>query len=198
MTPRLSHRQAGVRVVLGFLAAGVVVGALWALLAPPAHGVVALTKSGDRVYAYLGAEADNFFVAAFLLVGIVCVVAVTGSLAAWKWQAHRGPVMAAAVSIGAVASAAVAAGVGAVLVRQRYGAIDVDGAPVSPDHRVHYVTEAPSVFFGHTPLQIATTLLLPAAVAALVYALGALATPRDDLGGHSPVVTVAGGAGSVP
>jgi len=31
-------------------------------------------------------------------------------------------------------------------------------------HRVHYVIEAPAVFFGHTPLQIAATFLLPAAV----------------------------------
>ena len=38
------------------------------------------------------------------------------------------------------------------------------------------------MFFGHTPLQIAATLLLPAALAALVYALLAVATPRDDLG----------------
>ena len=42
---------------------------------------------------------------------------------------------------------------------------------MSPEHRVHYVTEAPAVFFGHSPLQIATTILFPAAAAALVYAL---------------------------
>jgi hypothetical protein len=38
------------------------------------------------------------------------------------------------------------------------------------------------VFFGQGPLQIAVTLLLPAALAALVYALLAAAAPRDDLG----------------
>jgi hypothetical protein len=43
------------------------------------------------------------------------------------------------------------------------------------------------VFFGHTPLQIATTILLPAGVAALVYALCTLATKRDDLGAWPPV-----------
>ena len=45
-------------------------------MAPPVHGVIALTKSGERVHAYLGNEADNFFVAAFLLVGIVVALAV--------------------------------------------------------------------------------------------------------------------------
>ncbi len=69
----------------------------------------------------------------------------------------------------------------------RYGAIDIAGAPVSPEHRVHYVVEAPAVFFGHSPLQIATTILLPAAVAALVYALMAVSTQRDDLGAWPPV-----------
>jgi hypothetical protein len=53
---------------------------------------------------------------------------------------------------------------------------------LSPQNRVHYFTEAPPVFFGQGPLQIAVTLLLPAALAALVYALLAAAAPRDDLG----------------
>ena len=50
-------------------------------------------------------------------------------------------------------------------------------------NRVHYFSEAPGVFAGHGPLQIAVTLLLPAALAALTYSLLAVATPRDDLGG---------------
>ena len=64
---------------------------------------------------------------------------------------------------------------------------------MSPEHRVHYVVEAPAVFFGHSPLQIAATILFPAAVAALVYALMAVSTARDDLrrlaaGGTEPVL----------
>jgi len=35
---------------------------------------------------------------------------------------------------------------------------------------------------GHGPLQIAVTLLLPAALAALMYSVLAAAAPRDDLG----------------
>lgn len=184
--PRISRIRAVVSVVLALAASGSVVGVLWAWLAPPANGVIALTRDGDRLWAYLGNEADNFFTSAFLLVGMLSVVAVVGAVALWQWRVHRGPVLVAALAAGAGIAAAVAAGVGAVLVRWRYGAVDVAGAPVTTDHRVHYVTEAPAVFFGHSPLLIALTIVFPAAVAALVYALLAVATSRDDLGGWPP------------
>jgi hypothetical protein len=185
--PRISRCRAVVITVAGLTLVGALVGALWAWLAPPIHGVVALTKKGERVKAFLGNEADHFFVAAFLIVGMVGAVAVVAAVLLWQWRAHRGPVMVAAVAIGSAAAAGAAAGVGAVLARMRYGVIDIAGAPVSPEHRVHYVIEAPAVFFGHSPLQIAATILLPAAAAALVYALVAVSTQRDDLGGWPPV-----------
>ncbi|MCV7299021.1 DUF2567 domain-containing protein [Mycobacterium barrassiae] len=183
---RISRGRAAVIVIAALTLAGAIVGALWAWLAPPVHGVVALTKGGERVRAYLGNEADHFFVAAFLVVGMVCVVAFVASVLVWQWRAHRGPVMVAALSIGAAAAAGAAAGVGAVLVRWRYGTIDVASAPISPEHRVHYVIEAPAVFFGHSPLLIALTILFPAAIAALVYSLIAVSIARDDLGGWPP------------
>ena len=114
--------------------------------------------------------------------GLVSVLSVVAAVLVWKWRAHRGPAMVAALAIGSAAAAGASAGVGAVLVHWRYGAIDIASAPVSPEHRVHYVVEAPAVFFGHGPLQIAATILFPAAVAALVYALMAVSTQRDDLG----------------
>jgi hypothetical protein len=184
--PRISRRRAALTVIAGMSVAGVLAGALWAWLAPPIHGVVALTKSGNRIKAYLGNEGDHFFIGAFLVVGMVSVLAVVAAVLVWKWRAHRGPVMVAALSIGSAAAAGAAAGVGAVLAHWRYGAIDIAGAPVSPEHRVHYVTEAPAVFFGHGPLQIATTVLFPAAAAALVYALMAVSTQRDDLAAWPP------------
>jgi Protein of unknown function (DUF2567) len=187
--PRVSRCRALVSTVAGLTIAGALIGALWAWLAPPIHGVVALTKSGERIKAYLGNEADHFFTAAFLVVGMVSALAVIAAVLVWKWRAHRGPVMVAALAIGAAAAAGAAAGVGAVLVHWRYGAIDIAGAPVSPEHRVHYVVEAPAVFFGHGPLEIAATILFPAAVAALVYALMAVSTQRDDLGAWPPVET---------
>jgi hypothetical protein len=174
-------------VVVGLAVAGASVGALWAWLAPPVRGVVALTRSGERISAHLGNEADHFFVSAFLAVGMLGVLAVVAAVLVWQWRAHRGPMMVVALTIGSAAAAGALAGVGAVLVRWRYGAVDVDAAPVSPEHRVHYVVEAPAVFFGHSPLQIAATVLFPVAIAALVYALLVVSTARDDLGAWPPV-----------
>jgi Protein of unknown function (DUF2567) len=185
--PRISRRRAVLLTIAALTLAGVLVGALWAWLAPSIHGVVALTKSGERVKAYLGNEADHFFISAFLLVGMLGAVAVVAAVLLWQWKAHRGPAMVAALAIGAAAATGAAAGVGALLVRLRYGTVDIPGAPVSPEHRVHYVVEAPAVFFGHSPLHITATLLLPAAAAALVYALLAVSTQRDDLGAWPPV-----------
>jgi hypothetical protein len=185
--PRVSRRKAAVRVVAGLTTVGALLGVLWAWLAPSIHGVVALTKSGERVKAYLGNESDHFFIAAFLIVGMLSALGVVAAVLLWQWRAHRGPVMVTALAIGLAAATGAAAGVGAALVRWRYGAIDIAGAPVSPAHRVHYVVEAPAVFFGHGPLQIAATILFPTAIGALVYALMAVSTQRDDLGGWPPV-----------
>ena len=185
--PRISRRRAAITVIVGLTIVGVLIGALWAWIAPPVHGVIALTKSGDRVHAYLGNEADNFFLTAFLLVGMVVALAVVCAVLVWQWRAHRGPELVAALTIGSAAAAGGAAGVGALLVRSRYDLIDIAGAPISPEHRVHYVTEAPPVFFAHTPLSIAASILFPAAMAALTYALMAVATARDDLGAWPPV-----------
>jgi hypothetical protein len=185
--PRISRRRAAVIVVVALPVVGAVIGALWAWLAPASHGVVALTKDGDRIRAYLGNEADHFFVSAFLLVGMLGVLAVVAAVLLWQWRAHRGPMMVAALAAGTAAAAGAAAGVGAVLVHWRYGTIDVAAAPISPEHRVHYVIEAPPVFFGHSPVLIAATVLFPAAITAIVYALIAVATARDDLGAWPPV-----------
>ncbi len=185
--PRVSRGRAAVTVGLALAAAGAAVGASWAWLAPPIHGVVALTRSGERVKAYLGAESDHWFTSAFLVVGMLSVVAVVAAVAVWQWKSHRGPVMVAALAVGAVAAAGTAAGVGTLLAHLRYGSVDIAGAPVSEQQRVSYITEAPSVFFGHSAAQIAATLLFPAAVAATVYLLAAVASSRDDLGAWPPV-----------
>ncbi len=184
--PRISRRRAAATVVVGLALTGALTGALWAWIAPPIHGVIALTKSGDRVHAALGNETDNFFIAAFLLVGLVVVLAVVTAVLVWQWRPHRGPVMCAALAFGSAAAFGAAAGVGALIVRSRYDVIDIAGAPISPDHRVVYVTEAPPVFFAHTGWLIAASVLFPVALAALVYALIAVSTSRDDLGGWPP------------
>ncbi|HEU4363655.1 MAG TPA: DUF2567 domain-containing protein [Mycobacterium sp.] len=199
--PHVPRLVAVVAVAMGVAAAGATIGLLWAQVAPAIHGAVALTRDGERVRAYLGDEGEHFFVAPFLMLGLLAVLAVLAATLAWQWVAHRGPGMVAGLSIGLVASAALAVLVGAQLVHRRYGVVDVEAAPVTPDHRVSYFTEAPPVFFGQAPMQIAATLLLPAAAAALAYALGVTWTHRDDLGGYPPApdlaeprVTADGGA----
>ena len=187
MPPRISLRQAAIRVVIGLAVLGALLGAAWAWLAPPIQVVVALTKSGDRVRGYLGDDSDFVFLGAFLMTGLMFVLAVSAAVATWQWRAHRGPVMVGALSVGALAAAGAAAGVGAALAHWRYGDVDVAGAPITPAHRVSYAHEAPAVFFGHTPLQIAASLIVPAGVAALVYAICSLSTKRDDLGAWPPI-----------
>lgn len=185
--PHVPRRRAALVVVSGLAVAGVVVGALWAWLAPPIGVVVGLSKSGERVRGYVGDEADHLFLAAFLMPGLLTVVAVVAAVLVWRWRAHRGPLMAGALTVGLMVAAGVAAGVGAALARLRYGVVDMATAPVSPEHRVYYGVEAGSVFFGDSPLQIAVTILFAAGAAALVYALCTLATARDDLGAWPPL-----------
>jgi hypothetical protein len=145
--------------------------------------VVALNHTGERVHDYLGSESDHFFVAPCLMLGLLTVVAVVASVLAWQWREQRGPGMVIALSIGLVIGAAAAAAVGALLVRLRYGALNFGAIPLSSEHKVAYVIQAPPVLFAHGPLQVAATLIWPAGIAALVYAVLAAANARDDLGG---------------
>nr|WP_260745389.1 DUF2567 domain-containing protein [Mycobacterium sp. SMC-2] len=167
---------------LGSSAAGVLIGGLWAWIAPPIHAVVALTRSGERVHDYLGNESQHFFDAPSLMLGLLTVLAVVTPVLAWQWRAHRGPAMVAALSTGMVVVAAAATAMGAALVRISYGALNFDAVPLSKAPSVAYVIQAPPVFFADDPLQVALTLLWPAAIAALVYAVLAASDARDDLG----------------
>lgn len=190
VAPRISRRRAAITVAAGLLPVGALVGALWAWLAPPIKGAVALTHSGERLHEYLGSEADHFFVSAFLMLGLLNVVAAVAAVLVWQWRSHRGPAMVTGLCTGAVIAAGAAVGVGVLLAHLRYGTPDFAAAPVSHQHPLFYVTEAPAVFFGPSWLQSACTLLLPAATAALVYAVPVAATARDDLGGYPAVKTV--------
>jgi hypothetical protein len=183
---RRSRGVAALSVVAGLILSGAALGAAWASIAPPIHTITGLTKSGERVDAFLGKEADNQFVAVAILIGLLATLAIVSAVLVWQWRAHRGPVLAFALWAGQLGAAAAAAGAGAWLAHRRYGTPDRAGASLTPESRVAYFTEAPPVFPGHHPLQIAVTLLLPAALAALVYALMTVATPRDDLGAWPP------------
>lgn len=186
VSPRRSRRSAVAAVIFALTACGALLGALWAQIAPPIHTITALTRSGERVDAFLGREADNLFVAAAMMIGLLSWLAVVSAVTVWQWRAHRGPVLASALWLGQVAAAAAATGMGAFLAHARYGTPDRQGADLTPQNRVQYFTEAPPVFLGHSAFQVAVTLLLPAAVAALIYALMVVATPHDDLGAWPP------------
>jgi hypothetical protein len=183
---RRSRGVAALNVVVGLVICGAALGALWAWIAPAIHTITGLAKSGERVDAFLGKEADNQFVAVAILIGLLAMLAIVSAVLVWQWRSHRGPLVAGALWIGQMGAAAAAAGVGAWLVHWRYGTPDRAGAALSQENRVAYFTEAPPVFPGHHPLQIAVTVLLPAALAALVYGLMTVATPRDDLGAWPP------------
>lgn len=180
--PRGSRVRAIVIAGLGPSVTGVLIGGLWAWIAPPIHAVVAMTRDGERVHDYLGVESEHFFDAPCLMLGLLTVLAVVGAVLAWQWRAHRGPGVVTALSLGMLTAAVAACAVGAFLVRLSYGALNFDAVPLPGDSSVAYVVEAPPVFFSDGPLQVATTLLWPAAIAALVYAVLAAANARDDLG----------------
>lgn len=183
---RRARVRALVLVAAGSAVTGLLIGALWAWIAPPIRAVVALTRSGERVHDYLGNESEHFFVAPALMLGLLTVLAVVASVWAWQWQQHRGPGMVVALSVGMLTAAAAAAAVGAGVVRLAYGALDFDAVPLSKSPSVAYVTQAPPVFFSDRPLQIAVSLMWPVGVAALVYAVRVAADARDDLGGLPP------------
>ena len=158
------------------------IGGWWAWIAPPIHAVAALTKAGERVHDYLGNESDHFFVAPCLMLGLLTVVAVVASVLVWQWREQRGPGNGrrALDRLGDRRRGRCGGGgaVGpAALRRAEFRAI-----PLSSDHKVAYVVEAPPVLFAHGPLQVALTLIWPAGIAALVYAVLAAANARDDLG----------------
>jgi hypothetical protein len=168
------------RTVAGMAIAGVVAGAVWAWLAPAIHSAAAVTKAGKHVREYLGNEADHYFDASVIMMGMLGGLGIVSAVLVWQWRQHRGPSMVVGLTAGGLAMAAAAAGVGAGLVRSRYGHTDLGAIPA--DHKVHYLTEAPAVFFGHSPVQVLTVLLLPSALAALTYAMIAAASAHDDLG----------------
>lgn len=88
---RRARVRALVLVAAGSAVTGLLIGALWAWIAPPIRAVVALTRSGERVHDYLGNESEHFFVAPALMLGLLTVLAVVASVWAWQWQQHRGP-----------------------------------------------------------------------------------------------------------
>jgi Protein of unknown function (DUF2567) len=181
-----SRRRAVVVTVLAAAATGGFIAGVWAWIAPPIHAVVALTRAGERVHDYLGNESEHFFDAPGLMLGLLTLVAVVAPVLAWQWHERRGPAMVICLSIGTIIAAGVASAIGALVMRLKYGALNFDAVPLSGRPSVAYVIQAPPVFLSDGPLLVAATLMWPAGIAALVYALLAAADARDDLGALTP------------
>lgn len=67
-------------VVVALTVYGAALEALWAWIAPPIHTITALTRSGERADAFLGTEADNLFVAAAMLIGLLVMLAIVAAV----------------------------------------------------------------------------------------------------------------------
>ena len=111
-----------------------------------------------------------------MMIGLLTMLAVVSAVLVWQWRPHRGPVIVTALWLGQIAAGTAASGVGAALAHWRYGTADHQGVELSPENRVHYFTEARRCSSGTIRFQVAVTLLMPAAVAALVYAFMTVAT----------------------
>src|ERR1700752_1135679 len=143
--------------------AGVAVGLLWTVIAPPIHFAAKISRTGEPVKQYLGSDANHLFDAAAMMLGLLVALGIITAVLLWQWRDRRGPAMIAVLTVGGVAAAGAAWGCGAGIARIRYGHMDI--ATVSADSKIHYFTEAPPVFFGHTVPQVMVTLVVPAAVA---------------------------------
>lgn len=143
---------------------GVPAGAIWALLAPAVHLLVVAEDRG----IVLTTESLHRFDALAIFVGVTLVVGVLSAVALWAMRRLRGPAAAAALSLGSVLGAGVAALVGMGLARLRFPA--PEGAAVDS-----VVASAPGL---STPL----VLIVQPFAAALVYLLLVALSPDDDLG----------------
>lgn len=114
---------AGLRVLLGSVPLGVVVGAVWAWVARSVP--VGVLDDGSTVVldpqSSAGFGPMGLFVALTLGAGLVTGVAV------WRWRRWRGPTVLLAATGGGVVAATIAALVGLALVELRYSGV-VDAA----------------------------------------------------------------------
>jgi hypothetical protein len=96
------------RVVLAVIAGGVLLGVLWALVAPGQETVTTATGAS----AGLAAESDHVFDATAVFFLLASAYGVVVGALAWRARSRRGPVALAGVALASTAAAWVAARVG--------------------------------------------------------------------------------------
>lgn len=143
---------------------GVPAGVVWALLAPAVHMLVVAEGRG----VVLTTESLHRFDALAIFVGVTLVVGVLTAVLLWGMRRLRGPATVAALALGSLFGASVAALVGLGVARLRFPA--PEGAAVDS-----VVAAAPGL---STPL----VLIVQPFAAALVYLLLVALSPDDDLG----------------
>ncbi|NMO93276.1 DUF2567 domain-containing protein [Actinomycetospora sp. TBRC 11914] len=169
------------RIVVAVLVGGLLLGLLWALVAPGQATVTTATGAS----AQLAAESDHVFDATAVFFLLVTAYGVVVGALAWRIRTRRGPVVLVGVAVASTAAAWVAARVGTWLAgpltdRQAIGVL-LDRAEVSASGT------------GGPPIP-ATLVTLPAEIgswwtvlgagigAVLAYLLCAITVGADDLG----------------
>jgi hypothetical protein len=168
------------RIVLAVLAGGLLVGLLWALVAPGQTNVTTATGAS----AGLAAESDHVFDATAVFFLLATAYGVVVGALAWRTRARRGPAMLLGIAAATTAGAWIAARVGTWL-----------AGPLTDRHPVGVLLDRAEASSSGTPGPPipATLTTVPAEIgsfwtvlgagtgAVLVYLLCAIALGVDDL-----------------
>lgn len=147
----------------GWVAAGVVAGIVWGLLAPAEHLVVAEPGSVRSIPG----ESNHYFDSVALFVFIGFAVAVVASVASWRWRSMRGPILFAGMLLGACDGAREMMFVGEWVARLRF-----------PETTA---SEVGTVIALAPRIDTLTVLIVMPLVACLSVLLMAALDPSDDL-----------------
>jgi hypothetical protein len=169
------------RIALAVLVGGLLVGLVWALVAPGQ----ATVSTAAGASAPLAAESDHVFDATAVFFLIVTAYGVVVGALAWRARSRRGPVMLLGIAVGSTAGGWVAARVGTWL-----------AGPLTDRHPIGVLLDRAEASASATPGPPipATLVTLPAQIgsfwtvlgagigAVLAYLLCAIALGADDLG----------------
>ena len=181
----LADLRPTLRIVLLTLVGGVLLGLLWALVAPGQATVTTATGAS----AQLAAESDHIFDATAVFFLLVTAYGVVVGTLAWRAEARRGPVVLVGIAVAATAAGWVAARVGTWL-----------AGPLTDRSPVGVLLDRSEASASGTPGPPipATLTTLPAEIgsfwtvlgagigAVLAYLLCAIALGADDLGRPDP------------
>lgn len=167
MTER-ARARAVVTMAVASVLAGALAGVVWGLIAPGQHLFV---SDGQHVLS-IDRDSNNVFVAIGLFVLITALAGVACGAIAWAWRSARGPEMALAVTVGGLAGAWLAAGIGGLVASARLGWAG-DGAMAGMVEQL--VVRPPTI-------DLWVALIGQALAAGVVYLVATTLSPDSDLG----------------